>query len=715
VEGLADDVRRHLDGTPVVARKGTVRYRAGKFARKHAFGLGVTAAGVVAASAFLTFHVRAVAHERDVARREATRAEQVSGFVLDIFDRSDPMRQAAGDSLGIEELVEAGAARLQDRLQGQPEVRADMQIVLGRLMLRLGRPREGLELFEEALATRAELFGEESPEAVEAMIYVADAAVTLGRYADAAALQRRVLEQRRRAGAEPGALASALEELGRTEISLGHLADADSLISEALSVRRAFPGETPIALGHVLEYMANLRRHQGRLDEAADFARHAVAAYASHYGEEHRGTRELQRQLGLVLKSDSRYEEAEAVYRAVLAGDSAELGDDHPITASSRHDLGSLLLDMRRLDEAEVLLRQALEAREATSGPTGARVGMTLSKLATVLTHQGRMDEAVELHRRALEIRRINVGARSSSVGTGLNQLGITLSNMGRAEEAIPVFREAADIYREQAGERHWWVAVAVGNEALAWHRLGDLSRADSLYRVRHAINEEALGPEHFSTAEALYWRGNVAAEQGRWEDAVTALSEALPVYEDRLPEDDPRGARLRSELGEALSMLGRFDQAEPLLVSAAEASDDPAVRRRLDEHRRRVEADTAGGGTAGSGPSVPDPGRARWPVAAGNGVDLVRGAWPPAQSAAGSPILVTSPEIRHAYPPPLGRRRTGTPAPGLRGGTHRARRRAGPVRGHRLLQPPARAACRDLRVLDGGPAGRPLGRNARR
>jgi len=38
-EQLASDLRAHIEGRPVAARRGTVRYRAAKFIRRHRFGL----------------------------------------------------------------------------------------------------------------------------------------------------------------------------------------------------------------------------------------------------------------------------------------------------------------------------------------------------------------------------------------------------------------------------------------------------------------------------------------------------------------------------------------------------------------------------------------------------------------------------------------------------------------------------------------------------
>src|SRR5690606_22804569 len=85
---LADDLRRHRDGQPVVARPDTFGYRAATFVRRHRVGVGAAALvfllllgfSVVTASQSARIRAQAVAVER-----ERDRAEEVLGFVLGLF------------------------------------------------------------------------------------------------------------------------------------------------------------------------------------------------------------------------------------------------------------------------------------------------------------------------------------------------------------------------------------------------------------------------------------------------------------------------------------------------------------------------------------------------------------------------------------------------------------------------------------------------------
>lgn len=67
VEQFADDIRRHLDGLPVIARKGSWHYRAGKFVRRHR--LGIAASSVVLLS--LLIGVAATVRQARIARQQA--------------------------------------------------------------------------------------------------------------------------------------------------------------------------------------------------------------------------------------------------------------------------------------------------------------------------------------------------------------------------------------------------------------------------------------------------------------------------------------------------------------------------------------------------------------------------------------------------------------------------------------------------------------------
>ncbi len=72
VDQFSEDIRRHLEGLPVIARPDTLFYRSSKFIRRHTAGV---AAGIIALLTLMVGMVITV-HETYVARAERAKAEQ---------------------------------------------------------------------------------------------------------------------------------------------------------------------------------------------------------------------------------------------------------------------------------------------------------------------------------------------------------------------------------------------------------------------------------------------------------------------------------------------------------------------------------------------------------------------------------------------------------------------------------------------------------------
>jgi len=102
VEQFSEDIRRHLEGLPVVARTDTFVYRSSKFVRRHTAGVTTAALVVLSLTVGLAFALR----EAKIARQQRARAEQ----------RFDDLRTLAKSNLSefhdaIQNLPGSAAAR----------------------------------------------------------------------------------------------------------------------------------------------------------------------------------------------------------------------------------------------------------------------------------------------------------------------------------------------------------------------------------------------------------------------------------------------------------------------------------------------------------------------------------------------------------------------------------------------------------------------------
>jgi non-specific serine/threonine protein kinase/serine/threonine-protein kinase len=119
VDQLADDIRRHLDGRPVLARAATWRYRTGKFVRRHK--AGVLAAALVALS--LVGGVAATLRESHLANLQRTRAERrfqdvrslANSLMFEVYDAI----QTLPGSIAARELLVKRARQYLDSLTAE--------------------------------------------------------------------------------------------------------------------------------------------------------------------------------------------------------------------------------------------------------------------------------------------------------------------------------------------------------------------------------------------------------------------------------------------------------------------------------------------------------------------------------------------------------------------------------------------------------------------
>ncbi len=189
---LLEDVRRYQSGLPIAARRDSVGYRTSKFVRRHA--IGVTATALVLLS--LVGGFIGMAWQARVASREAAKAREVSRFLSSLFEVADPARTNAADISALD-LLNRGAMRIETDLAGQPDVQAEMMLLVGRIYRDLGVYDRAQPLLDRALALRASADGPHSVAAAEAMTELARLWQAKGRPDEAERLQREVLAMRR--------------------------------------------------------------------------------------------------------------------------------------------------------------------------------------------------------------------------------------------------------------------------------------------------------------------------------------------------------------------------------------------------------------------------------------------------------------------------------------------------------------------------------------
>jgi len=418
--GLAEDVRRHLDGRPVLARGDSWSYRTGRFLRRNWLQLGLAGAALAAAVTFAVFHNHRIAAERDRAQYQAETADSVSEFLISVFLESDPDRSDDHEAT-VRDVLARGAERVLADVEGDPAVRARLLDALGEVQRKLGRLREAEPLLEEGLALRRQALDPRDPEILSSL----------------------------------GHLASLRSELGDPEASL-------ALNREIYARAMDIHGEDHVETVVRLHNLGTALRNAGELAEAEEVLRRSLAGRRRHFGDEHIAVANAVGSLANLVRDQERYEEAAELYAEALRLSQTVYGEDHVRVASIWHNLGRMQVQTNRREEAEHSLDEALRIRRAAYGDDSLRLESTLATRGALRTDRGDLAGAEEDYREALDLASRHVGPRSRAIVAPLTALGRVFARGGRTAEADSTLAEAIAIAQESYGEGHaaWGEAV---------------------------------------------------------------------------------------------------------------------------------------------------------------------------------------------------------------------------------------------------------------
>ncbi len=518
VDQMTADLRRFLDRSPVAARQGNRLYHAGKFLRRHRLGVAVAAAFslvLIGFAATTAMQSRRIAEERDRARQERNsavlerqRSEQVSDFLVELFELSDPGK-ALGRSISARELLDRGAARIQDELRDQPRLQADLMRTMGGVYDGLGLYDEADNLLRQALESQRRTFGSEHLEVARTLYDLAGVQLSKGAHETAEELSREALNLRRvLLPAEHPELARTLTQLGSVHRLQGDYEAAERLLRDALRMLRMVPdGEREdVATGlHALAYVLFLR---GDYEESEDHYRQALTLSREIFGDGHPRMAPILNDFALLLARIRRFEEASEIQRATLEIYDRHFGDEHPDAVTLENNLAGTLVELGRYQEAERLAQSSLALNRKLRGEDHFTSASTLLTLARIRFLRGELDEAESHYRRSFEVVRRQLGDRHPHSGHPLLWLGRVELARGRPSKAEPFLRQALEIWRATLPEGHLFLARVEGALGVCHAARGeDAPQARALLETSHRRLAAEIGEE----AEFTRWvRGHL-------------------------------------------------------------------------------------------------------------------------------------------------------------------------------------------------------------
>lgn len=495
---LAEDIERHLSHKPVLARKGSLPYRAGKFIRR--FRLPLAAAvlllgGLVGFIFTLLSEQRATLAERNRAEAQAERAEQVSRFLVDLFRLPDP-RLRPGNIVTARELLDKATKEVPRTLRDQPETQVYLLNTQGEVYKNLGLLDDAEKCHSQALKIASTKLGSASLGAADALFFLGVVRGAQGKYGDSERLHQRALKIRQRhLPADHPGIADSIYNLGVAATGQHQYEKATQLYNQALALQRANPKPDRRAIGKYLNALGN------------------------NY---------------IVTIDAKQLPKAEQVLREALRIQKATYGEVHPEVAVTLNNLAVVLENNQRFDEAETLQRRALSISRKLLGDNHPDVVIALSNLAFLQYTKGDPPQAAETFRESLKASRLAFGNDHPDTLSIMVNLARTVSDCGHPRDGDRLLAEAYNTAMHAAVKDYSVIGNILKTQAQSLVLRKRFREAEARAREAVAALSKSEGPNSYPVAMTMAEVASSVAEQKRFKEAEPLLLEYLEVSIER-------------------------------------------------------------------------------------------------------------------------------------------------------------------------------------
>ncbi len=321
--------------------------------------------------------------------------------------------------------------------------------------------------------------------------------------------------------------ARLMHVLGMAYTNLGDYRGGQTLLNQALAIRREHAGDNSQEVADSLNRIGNFHREFGEL-EAAELA----------------------------------LREALEIRQRNTVGADEDLADSY-------NNFGLFLREMGNYPDALDMLNRSIEMHQALAGPDSAQLGAPLHNLAQAANALGQYEKAKGLLKRALNIKRRHGQQQQATYANSLAVLAAIESDLGDHESAMKNRSEALAIRRAVFTDAHPSLVAGLTGMAATHIRVGQLDIAESLLDEAEVAARKVNGPEGTQVARLLMQRGALFMARNNAQASLAPYSQSLSIRTQKLRADHPSVASSQLALGKALLATGELDRAGPLIQGA--------------------------------------------------------------------------------------------------------------------------------------------------
>jgi tetratricopeptide (TPR) repeat protein len=454
-EPLAADLRQSADGKRLAKLKlvaGLTGLRLDDIVQREAQRRTERLALVTAASLsgmVLTGGLALYANaQRIEANRQLAKANQVSNFLIDTFEESNP-RDKNPRSISIVDVLDDSAKRARRELRSQADIQAQLFHVIGRAYNNLGLFKEGRAALEPS-APQIEAAG---PDGADALLDLATTYLAQGQLKDAL---NGVQRAERLLGPDPArhtaARAAAAALRGRILTQASDLKGGLAAFDQALAFYKATPDAKPTDVARTLNNRGLLLSDDGQYKAAEQSLRQSLDLYTRYAGANELRTGQVWYALAENSMQANDLPTALTQIGKSLAIERRVLEGDNPILADSLSLQGQIYQGLGKLPDAEQSLRESIAIYKQAYGGPHAAIGIADVYLGLVQSARGDTSGALATLDDAKHNYDVGYGKLHPNHGDLMVNRAKVLAHAGRMREAEASCVKGIEILKQTLG-----------------------------------------------------------------------------------------------------------------------------------------------------------------------------------------------------------------------------------------------------------------------
>lgn len=490
VDQIIRDIQAYRNDFPVSIRERRFGYVAGKYIRRNRQVLTSLVAALLIVGALLVYYTLQLRDQRNIARSEAKKSEQISGLLTDVFLAADP-NEGNGDTLTALQLLDNGLVNLQRNLESDPLLLATMYHQISPIYMHLGQYETGMELARKSLALRqthlsyphADLAGSDvllgqayyylgqldssiffiqqgiaqltelglqgQPQMADALFELANNYYDKGEYLAADSIYSIVYAIHRSFYQPPDInLASDLHMMGATQRKLTHYDRALVLMDSSLQMKRQLFKEPHLEIAYTLNHIGSLHQNMGDFAGSIPFIRESLKQRLAIVGDRHMESVASMSNLARAFSHEHMFDSASYYYKKALTAAREIFGESHYYVPAITGSLGGAYLEGGRFEEAKEQYLKAVELNRTLLPEGDLRQSVALFGLGQTCMALKEFEEARENLQKAYDIRKAILPADHQQVAQSQKALGECYLALGNYSAAISYLDSAAQIYK---------------------------------------------------------------------------------------------------------------------------------------------------------------------------------------------------------------------------------------------------------------------------